>query len=112
MKVVTMCQGGHVRSVGLKYILRYKLGHDVIACGWEGNTEDTRRMLFAWADAIVIMQAAFISHVPQEFHDHADGRRRLFCYDVGEDRFGNPFHPDLQSMLQDMVDGHGLFLSK
>lgn len=108
MKVVTMCQGGHVRSVALKYLLRYQNTppHDVIACGWEGNSPETRAMLFAWADVIVIMQLQF---VPEQFHTRPDGSRKLFCYDVGEDRFGTAFHPELQAMLKEMVTRHGIF---
>ena len=105
-----MCQGGHVRSVGLKYLLRYGgYNCDVLACGWEGNTEATRRMLYGWADTIIVMQKQFADHVPAEFHTNADGSRKLFCYDVGEDRFGNPFHPELQATLKALVEGHGLF---
>ena len=108
-RIVTMCQGGHVRSVALKYLLRYKFGgHDVIACGYEGNTDETRSMVFGWADVIVIMQSKFEKYVPVEFHEK-DGKRRLFCYDVGEDRFMNPFHPELQSMLSAMIQNHGIF---
>ncbi len=106
-----MCQGGHVRSVGLKYLLRYKYGHDVIACGWEANTPETRAMLFSWADIIVIMEKHFLEHIPQEFHNKEDGSRKLFCYDVGPDRFMNPFHPELQQMLDEMIKQHKLFLS-
>lgn len=107
-----MCQGGHVRSVALKYLLRYKFGvPDVIACGWEGNTPETRRMLFEWSDTIVIMQKHFAEHVPKEFHDNEDGTRRLFCYDVGEDRFMNPFHPELQAMLEVMIRNHGALIA-
>jgi len=114
MKIVTMCQGGHVRSVALKYILRYLNAghHDVIACGWEGNTLETRRMLFDWADVIVIMEPQFEEHVPSEFHCKADGTRRLFCYNVGPDRFGTPFHPELQDLLMSMIKQHGLFVDE
>ena len=112
LKVVTMCQGGHVRSVGLKYLLRYKYGHDVIACGWEGNTEETRDLLFSWADYIVVMQASMVQHVPTKHHQRDDQSRKLFCYDVGEDRYGNPFHPELQSALKGMIERHGLFSGK
>ena len=109
-RIVTMCQGGHVRSVALKYLLRYGGPNlDVLACGWESNTEQTRRMLFEWADTIIILQSKFEQHVPSEFHDNSDGSRRLFCYDVGEDRFGNPFHPELQEGLKHMIASHGLF---
>lgn len=110
LRIVTMCQGGHVRSVGLKYLLRYSFGHDVIACGWEGNTEEAREMLFKWADYIVVMQSEFAKYVPEKHHNRPDKSRKLFAYDVGEDRYGNPFHPELQRMLEGMVRKHGLFV--
>jgi len=109
-KVLCMCQGGHVRSVALKFLLYYggkKI--DALACGWESNTAETRAMLFAWADYIVIMQPQFAEHVPAAFHYRPDGPRKLFCYDVGPDRFGTAFHPELQEMLKGMIAGHRLF---
>jgi len=109
-RIVTMCQGGHVRSVALKYLLKYEHGHDVIACGWESNPLSTREMLFEWADFIVIMQPEFVRYVPKEYHNHGDGTRKLFCYDVGNDRFHNPFHSELQKMLRSMIVRHKLFL--
>ncbi len=112
MKVVTMCQGGHVRSVGLKYKLTYEYGHEVLACGWESNTPETRAMLFNWADVIVIMQSKFEQYIPAEFHNKPDGTRKLYCYDVGEDNYHNPFHPSLQANLKHMIEAHGLFTKK
>jgi predicted protein tyrosine phosphatase len=107
-KVVTMCQGGQVRSVGMKFLLSYKYGHDVIPCGWESNTLETREMLFKWADYIVIMQSNMEKYVPECYHNDGD-RRKLYCFDVGEDRFGSAFHPELQKMLDSMIVKHGLF---
>lgn len=109
MKVVTVCQGAHVRSVALKYLLTYKYSHEVLACGWESNTPETRNMLFEWADIIVIMQKKFEKYIPEKYRDDGD-RRKLYCYDVGEDRYGNPFHPELQQMLIQMIEKHGLFV--
>lgn len=109
LKIVTMCQGGQVRSVGLKFRLTYKHGHEVIACGWQSNTPETRAMLFKWADYIIIMQQGMDVHIPKEFHTTVDGRRKLFCFDVGPDNFGNPFHPRLQQMLDGMINAHGVF---
>ncbi len=108
-KVVTVCQGGQVRSVGLKYVLRYTYGHDVLACGWEGNTAETREMLFKWADYIVIMEPHFEQYIPEEHKVKSDGSRKLFCYDVGADNYHNAFHPTLQKILHGMVKKHGLF---
>lgn len=109
-KVLCMCQGGNVRSVALKYLLHYGgMKLDALACGWESNTDNTRDMLFAWADYIIVMQPQFASRVPAAFHYQPGGPRKLFCYDVGQDRFGNPFHPELQQMLKGMISGHKLF---
>jgi predicted protein tyrosine phosphatase len=104
MKVVAMCQGGQVRSVGLKYILRYKYNHDVLACGFEGNTKPTRDMLFEWADKIVIMQAVMMKYIPEKF------RNKTICFDVGPDCFGNPFHPHLQLALESYIQETKIFL--
>jgi hypothetical protein len=102
-----MCQGGHVRSVAVKFLLHYVFGgHDVLACGWQSNTEETRKMLFEWADLVVIMDKDFSKFVPPEF------RKKLVCYHVGPDRFGSPFHPGLQKMLRGMITQHFQTLAK
>lgn len=108
MKILVMCQGGHVRSVALKYVLTYKYGHEALACGWESNSRETIEMLCAWADAIVIMQADMERHIPAHHHNTGTGRK-LFCYDVGPDRFGNAFHPVLQQAIDGMIRQHGIF---
>ena len=55
---------------------------------------------------VVIMQREFKQHVAPRFHG------KLFAYDVGPDRFGNPFHPELQSAIDSMIRQHGLFLKR
>lgn len=108
-KILTLCRGGQVRSVGAKYILSYKYGHDVIACGWESNSESTRELLYQWADYIIIMESKFEQYVPDKYKFNEAGERKLFCYDVGEDRFGYAFHLELQKILDGMIKKHNLF---
>lgn len=108
-KIVTMCRGGQIRSVGAKYILHYKYGHDVIACGYESNTQETREMLYDWADYIIIMSKDFEQYVPDKYKTNSSGARKLYLYEVGEDRYGNPFHPELQWQLDKIINKHGLF---
>jgi len=103
-RIVTMCQGGEVRSVALKRLLGRGLGRDVIACGWEVNTLATREMLFAWADTIIILQSNMEEHVPEKYHNNPDGTRRLFCYDVGPDIWSSSHHPDLIARLIKMIE--------
>lgn len=124
MKILTICRGGQVRSVALKYLLHYSNygQHDVLACGVESNTQETREMLYEWADIIIVMTPEFAKFVPEKYHTkwvltpnstrgYKDGaeERRLYCFNVGEDRFMNPFHPELQAMLKHMIEKSGLF---
>jgi predicted protein tyrosine phosphatase len=67
-------------------------------------------MLFDWADYIVIMEPSFEKYIPEESKNRPDGSRKLFCYDVGPDKYGNPFHPELQAKLLRMIKSHGLFI--
>jgi predicted protein tyrosine phosphatase len=104
MKILTVCQGGHVRSVGLKYLLRYKYGHDVLACGWEANSQETRDMLCEWADKVILLDKDFEKYINPKF------KSKLFCYHVGNDIFGNPFHPVLLNILGCMIKAHKYFI--
>lgn len=96
-KFVTVCEGGNVRSVALAFQLKCKR-QDAIACSWRFNHPDTQKWLFHWADRIVIMQKKFKAYIPEEFH------HKLRVLDVGEDRFGNAFHPELQAGIAPIVD--------
>jgi len=104
MKILTVCQGGQVRSVALKYRLTYVYGHEAIPCGVQSNSKDTIRMLCHWADWTIILQPEFKAWIPPEYHG------KLFCYDVGADRWANPFHPELQAILDQLIKKHGKFL--
>jgi hypothetical protein len=97
MKIVTMCQGGNVRSVGLGYVLKYHYGQDVLACSWEKNTDETRRMLYAWGDRIIVMEADFVKYVPPEFQS------KVVVYDVGPNRWGSSLHPELLDIVDKLI---------
>lgn len=108
-----MCHGGHVRSVALKYLLHYHCepSHDVIACGVHSNSPETREFLYEWADIIIVMTEDILPSVPEKFR-FKGGDRKLFLYEVGVDRFGNAFHPELQNILINIINQHGLFKLK
>ena len=97
MKIVTLCQGGNSRSVALGFVLKYYYGQDVLACSWEKNTEETKSMLFAWADRILIMETSFLQYVPTEF------QKKVGIYDVGPDIWCNGLHPQLIEIVNKMV---------
>lgn len=94
MKILTVCQGGNVRSVMARFLLNYKYGLDALACGWEPNSDETKAMLYAWADVIVPMQKEFVDKIPAEYH-----QKIKFILDIGPDRWG------LNADLMQVVDG-------
>ena len=111
-KILTMCAGGNVRSVGLRYLLHYKYNHEVLACGQDANSQETREMLYKWADYIIVMSEEYKKFVPEEYHykEIKGGiERRVFVYEVGPDRFGYAFHPELLSLCDNLIVQHGLF---
>lgn len=102
-KILTMCAGGNVRSVGLKYLLKYKYGHESLACGQDANSTETIDMLCNWADYVIVLTEDYKKFVPEKY------KEKLLCYDVGADRFGYAFHPELMSLCEKMIVEHGLF---
>ena len=104
-KFLTICQGGQVRSVGMKYALtyRFKLG-TAIAVGTEGNRGDDIMSFYDWADHIILMDRSLASNLPKFFEykkgniESSSGPVIHVC-DVGPDNFGNPFHPNLQAKI-------------
>lgn len=102
-KILTMCAGGNVRSVGLKYLLKYKYGHESLACGQDANSPETIEMLCNWADYIVVVTEEYTKFIPEKYHS------KLFCYQIGEDRFGYAFHPELLSISDQLIVQHGFF---
>lgn len=89
MKILTCCAGGNVRSVTMAYCLKSGYGHDVLACGLEYNSESTLRMLFAWADLIIVMHDVLVPLIPVKYEVKA------VLFDVGPDKWGIALHPEL-----------------
>lgn len=98
-----MCAGGNVRSVGLKYLLKYKYGHESLACGQDANSSETIEILCNWADYVIVLTEEYSKFIPEKY------KTKLLCYNVGVDRFGCAFHPELLDILDRMIIEHGLF---
>ena len=89
-----MCRQGLVRSVGLADVLKLHFDLvDVLPIGHFGNSEETKNMLFAWADFIIVMEAHYTKHVPDEY-----SAKTLIC-EVGPDVYGHSHNPKLIDMV-------------
>lgn len=106
MNIVVMCRGGNVRSVAAKQILSRYLGHEVIAIGADNTNETTKKLVFDWADKIIVMAPEFLKYLEIVVGVNTAGKKLGFFYknksillNVGNDIWGDPFNEDLQTKI-------------
>lgn len=97
MRILTVCAEGINRSVAAKWLLQYRTidgqhEHEALSVGINCTSEQTRQMLYDWADRIILLDARFAADIPTD---------KLVVWDVGEDRFFNGFHPELIDILRE-----------
>ena len=97
MKILTICEGGNVRSVSAAYVLKYNFGHDAIAASWKKNSVETLQLLCEWADKIILMEGIATEQLPEE---HSS---KMEVMDVGKDRWMNPLHPELVAIIKSRI---------
>lgn len=85
MKVLCVCLGGNCRSVHLAYLLKYRYGHDALACGVEPNGGETFALLCNWAEKIILLVDG---NVPT-----ADRHKVIDWTTLGPDQWFNPSMP-------------------
>lgn len=98
-RFLCVCLGGNVRSVSLAFVLK-ESGQDAVALGALYNPEGTFRLLADWADWVVVLAAEVMPHLPPWMH----ALKNLAIVEVGPDRFGSAFHPELLAMLVPVVE--------
>lgn len=95
MKFLCVCDCGNVRSHAMAYTLHDQFGYEAIPIGRLRVSVDTMKTMCEWADIIIIMQAHMDESIPEEY------KNKMYCIDVGEDRFGINIHPDLLNMTKE-----------
>ena len=108
MKILTVCEGGNVRSVGLAQRLKAH-DHNAVAVGTmyafaSYNDRQPGTMLAEWADLVVVMSAEMLPNCGIEKNYH----HKLKICEVGKDVYGNPFHHDLQKLCGEWMEKEGL----
>lgn len=100
MKIVTVCEEGINRSVAAKWLIQFRnwqghREHELISMGLNCLSEESRQMLYDWADRVILLDARFVdvAAIPAE---------KFVLWDVGPDRyFKGDFHPELIAKLKD-----------
>ena len=97
MKILCVCEGGNVRSVACAYLLKYMHCQDALAVSFAKNSPATILMLVEWADKIIVMQREMEAIVPFRH------KPKVSVYDVGPDKWGNAFHPQLLEQVEMLI---------
>lgn len=95
MKYLCICQYGHSRSVALARLL-HGMGQGAVAIGWSTNG-GAITPLCEWADRILIVDGHALAHVP------INHRHKAVDFQVGPDRWVDPYHPELAQIFERLV---------
>lgn len=96
MKFLCICQYGHSRSAALVRVL-HGAGHEAICLGTATARPETIAHIGIWADVVVVMEPRFSKSVPFALKD------KLVQFDIGPDKWSNPYNHNLLEMLRIMA---------
>jgi len=106
VKILTICQGGTVRSVCLARLLKDRdvkgRSNDALAASWQWNSPETLTMLGSWADRVIVMEPYMMDRIPPPI------RHKAVVCDVGPDRFGHAQNPELMALCLKWMEENGL----
>ena len=96
MKFLCICNHGNCRSYALARILKYS-GHEAIAIGMQFTSEDSLNHFIKWADHVVVLTEHDVYKQRIVMGTRSDDE--YYEMDIGPDRWGNPFNPELHKIL-------------
>ena len=116
MKILTVCEGGNTRSVTLATLLKYYHGgHDALAMSWAKQGDDTKKMLYTWANRILVVDQWLYDEVRAELEKWKfsyDLHYNLVLIPIGQDRWGQSMHPGLVPIATKLLNDAGFHSAK
>jgi len=113
MKVLCICNHGNVRSACLareikdmqgacvssdrEYLEKTWIKNESIAIGVHSSTKESLKYFIEWADLVIDLSCEDKNN--QELITKLSGSKYKRLY-IGGDKWGNPFHPELRTILQ------------
>ena len=98
LHILCVCEHGNNRSVTMAHILKYVPGFETMTIGLSYHTPETQKMMFEWADRIVVPEDKLLALIPEEY------KSKIKFYNIGEDVYPRPFNPVLYKRAKDLMD--------
>jgi hypothetical protein len=99
MKILCLCQKGNSRSVALAWYLKQKhqIKHEAIAAGMVTTSRSTRKMLYEWAELVILMVPRYRHWIPSEYDS------KIVECDVGTDIYFRGFDKNLIKKITEFI---------
>jgi len=98
MKILCTCAHGNNRSVTMAHILKYVPGFETMTIGLEYHTPETKKMMFEWADKILVPEEKLLTLIPEEY------KHKVKFYNIGEDKYPRPFNKELYAKAKALME--------
>jgi hypothetical protein len=99
-RVLCVCQYGHSRSVALARLLHAQ-NIQAVAVGWQTAGCDFLEAIAWQSTKIITLQDGYFSIIANQI-PWFPTKRFCSCFDVGPDRWVNPYNPELADLLSKM----------
>lgn len=97
MHLLCACDKGVNRSVHFASQLKW-WGNDTIAIGLDNTSQETLKMLYKWADKIIITELS------QRLKINGEYQEKIIEFEVGQDIYPRPFNPQLLAKVKDILE--------
>lgn len=97
MKILCLCQKGNSRSAALTWYLRKYMGHETLAAGMRTTSEETKKVLFNWAEMIILVVKEYKGEIPRKCWN------KLKVWDVGRDIYFRGFDERLINKFKNYI---------
>ncbi len=95
--ILCVCEHGNNRSVTMAHILKYTDNFETLTAGLAYHTPETLKMLFDWAEVIVVPEYKLLSLVPEQY------KSKIKYYNLGEDKYPRPFNMILYNKAKEIM---------
>jgi predicted protein tyrosine phosphatase len=96
-RILAVCLRGNSRSAAMAWVLKEEFERDAVCIGWSAAGPELMDTLCRWAEVVVVMEGKFAKHIPAAYAE------KIKVCDVGDDRWVNPRHPELQELCRNFA---------
>ena len=96
--ILCVCEHGNNRSVTMAWLLKYVENFETMTIGLNYHSDETKKMMFEWADVITVPEDKLLLMIPEEY------KHKVKFYPIGEDFYPRPFNKVLLAKAKQLME--------